>query len=50
MCNKPGWIYKVDSEGDIIDITKHEPPTDIEKYYAQNVVSQIKNEYIKILS
>jgi len=50
MCNKPGWIYKVDSEGDIIDITKHEPPTDIEKYYAQNVASQIKNEYVKILS
>jgi glycosyltransferase involved in cell wall biosynthesis len=50
MCNKPGWIYKVDFEGDIIDITKHEPPTDIEKYYAQNVASQIKNEYIKILS
>ena len=50
MCNKPGWIYKVDSNGDILEITKNEPPSDIEKYYSLNVANQIKEEYIKILS
>ena len=28
---------------DIIDITKHEPPTDIEKYYTMSVAQQIKD-------
>ena len=32
------------------DVIYHEPPTDIEKYYAMNVAQQIKDEYIKILS
>ena len=50
MCNKPSWIYKVDSNGDILEIIKTEPPSDIEKYYSINVAHQIKNEYIKILS
>jgi len=50
MCDKPSWIYKVDSNGDILDIIKTEPPSDIEKYYSMNVAQQIKNEYIKILS
>ena len=50
MCGKPSWIYKVDKGGFILSKERHEPPTDIEKYYAMNVAQQIKDEYIKILS
>jgi hypothetical protein len=50
MCGKSSWIYKVDSGGFILSKEKHEPPTDIEKYYSMNVVQQIKEQYLKILS
>jgi hypothetical protein len=50
MCGKPSWIYKVDKGGFILSKERHEPPSDIEKYYAMNVAQQIKDEYIKILS
>ena len=50
MCGKPSWIYKVDSNGNILSKDRHEPPSDIEKYYTMNVAQQIKEEYIKILS
>ncbi len=49
LCNKPSWIYKVDSGGFILSKEKFLPPSDIEKYYSSNVVNQIKNEYLKIL-
>jgi glycosyltransferase involved in cell wall biosynthesis len=49
MCGKPSWIYKVDSGGFILSKEKFSPPSDIEKYYASNVASQIKEEYKKIL-
>jgi glycosyltransferase involved in cell wall biosynthesis len=49
MCGKPSWIYKVDSGGFILSKEKFNPPSDIEKYYASNVASQIKEEYKKIL-
>ena len=50
MCGKPSWIYKVDKGGFILSKERHEPPSDIEKYYAMNVAQQIKDKYIKILS
>jgi len=50
MCDKSSWIYKVDSGGFILSKEKHEPPTDIEKYYSMNVAQQIKEQYLKILS
>ena len=50
LCGKSSWIYKVDSGGFILSKEKHEPPSDVEKYYAMNVARQIKDEYIKILS
>jgi len=50
MSGKSGWIYKVDSNGDIIEKNKYDVPSDIEKYYSSNVANQIKNEYLKILS
>lgn len=49
MCNKPSWIYKVDSGGFILSKERFDPPSDVEKYYASNVASQIKEEYKKVL-
>jgi glycosyltransferase involved in cell wall biosynthesis len=50
LSGKSGWIYKVDSNGDIIEKKKHDVPSDVEKYYSSNVAKQIKEEYLKILS
>ena len=49
MCGKPSWIYKVDSGGFILSKERFDPPSDVEKYYASNVASQIKEEYKKVL-
>ena len=50
LCGKPGWIYKVDSSGGILSKDYYEPPTDLEKYYAENVAKQIKEKYIQLLN
>jgi len=50
LSGKPSWIYKVDSTGLIQSKEKFDPPSDIEKYYAENVTKQIKEQYFKILS
>jgi len=50
LCGKPSWIYKVNSFGNIESKEKFDPPTDLEKYHVNNVVKQIKEQYLKILS
>ena len=45
MCGKPSWIYKVDSKGFILSKEKFDPPSDLEKYYTDNVAKQIKEKY-----
>jgi glycosyltransferase involved in cell wall biosynthesis len=50
MCGKPSWIYKVNSLGSIESKDRFEPPTDLEKYYTDNVASQIKEIYLSSLS
>ena len=50
MSGKDSWIYKVNENGDILSKEKTSPPEDIEKFYADNVAKQIKEQYIKILS
>ena len=50
MCGKPGWIYKVDSSGGILNSELFEPPVDIEKYHAEKVAKRIKEKYIQILN
>ena len=50
LCGKPSWIYKVNSLGNIESKEKIDPPTDLEKYYSDNVAKQIKEKYIEILS
>jgi glycosyltransferase involved in cell wall biosynthesis len=50
MCGKPGWIYDVNSNGNLISKKLHPIPNDIEKFYSTNVIEQIKNEYEKIIT
>lgn len=50
MCGKPGWIYNVDSKGDIINKEFFEVPNDLEKFKSSNVTSKIKTEYLNILN
>ena len=52
MCGKGGWIYNVDSKGDITEKEFYEPPFDSElqeNYFASKVAKRIKTEYINIL-
>lgn len=50
LCNKPAWIYNVDSDGYILDKMLTHVPEDVEKYYSENVVNQINKLYLKILN
>jgi pyruvyltransferase len=50
MSGKKSWIYKVDSYGTILSKELTEPPTDIEKFYSDNVAKQVRDSYVKVLS
>ena len=50
MCGKPGWIYNVDSDGNIKDKKLYEVPNDISKYYSSNVTNQIHLIYQNIIN
>jgi hypothetical protein len=50
MCGKSGWIYNVDSSGNIIDKKLYEVPSDVEKYFSNSVSEKIKKSYIEILN
>jgi glycosyltransferase involved in cell wall biosynthesis len=50
LCDKSGWIYNVDDNGNILNKTKHEPPSDLEKFDYLKVAKKIKEEYIKIIN
>lgn len=49
MCGKPGWIYNVDSNGDIINKKIHDVPNDLDKYISKNVSEEIINECLTLL-
>lgn len=49
MCGKKGWIYDVDSSGNILSKKLHEIPEDIDKFKSDNVVKEIKQQYELIL-
>ena len=49
MCGKKGWIYDVDSSGNILSKSLHEIPEDIDKFRSDNVVKEIKQQYELIL-
>ena len=50
LCGKPGWIFKVNSNGFIFEREKFDPPQDLEKYHTLKVAEQIKEEYFKVIS
>lgn len=50
MCGKPGWIYDIDSNGNINNKKLHSVPDDITKYYTTNVVNQIHLIYQDIIN
>jgi len=50
MCNKPGWIYQVDSLGNIQSKKLYEVPNDLDKYKSSKVVELIKQKYIEIIN
>jgi hypothetical protein len=49
LCGKKGWIYDVDSNGDIKAKNLHEVPSDVDKFKSNLVVKQIMKEYENIL-
>jgi glycosyltransferase involved in cell wall biosynthesis len=49
LCGKVGWIYDVDSSGNIISKKLHEVPTDIDKFRADKVAQEIIEEYKEIV-
>lgn len=50
MCGKKGWIYNVDSLGNILSKKINDVPEDVDKFDSLEVAKKIKEEYIKILS
>ena len=49
LCGKKGWIYDVDSNGNIKSKDLHEVPSDVDKFKSNLVVKQIMKEYENIL-
>lgn len=49
LCGKKGWIYDVDSNGNIKSKALHEVPSDVDKFKSNLVVKQIIKEYENIL-
>jgi glycosyltransferase involved in cell wall biosynthesis len=49
MCGKAGWIYDVDSSGNILSQKLHPVPADIGKFDSKSITAEIIEEYKKIL-
>jgi len=49
MCGKGGWIYDVDSNGNIISKTFHEVPNDLNKFKSDGVAKMIIDVYRTVL-
>jgi glycosyltransferase involved in cell wall biosynthesis len=49
MCGKKGWIYNIDDGGNILSKKLFDVPSDIDKFDSEKVVSQIMNQYVKII-
>ena len=50
MCGKPGWIYNVDSSGNILNKNFYEVPLDISKFDSKEVSLLIKKQYLNLLN
>jgi glycosyltransferase involved in cell wall biosynthesis len=49
LCGKPGWIYTVDSEGNILNKALQSVPDDIEKYKSDFSAKQVFNLYQEVI-
>jgi len=49
LCDRPGWIYDVDSSGNISSYKLHEVPEDVDKFKSKKVIEETIKEYIKII-
>ena len=49
LCGKSGWIYDVDSSGNIKSKSLHEIPSDVDKFKSSAIVAQIIEEYKTII-
>lgn len=49
LCGRPGYMYDVDSGGNINSVTFNEVPEDIQKFKTREVINHTINEYEKIL-
>lgn len=49
LCGKSAIIYDVDSSGGIVSKSLNNIPDDIDKFKADNIIKQIKEEYLAIL-
>ena len=49
LCDRPGWIYDVDSSGNISSFELHQVPKDVNKFKSDKVIEETIKEYIKII-
>lgn len=50
LCGKPGWIYVVDSNGNIQSKTLQQVPEDIQKYSSEFSANKVFNLYEEVLN
>ena len=49
LCGREGWIYDVDSSGNINGVTLNGVPSDMDKFHSNNVMDKILTTYEEIL-
>lgn len=49
LCDKPAWIYDVNNNGKIKSKELYQPPSDLNKFKSDFVVTQIMEEYKEVL-
>lgn len=49
MCGKKGWIYNVDSSGNVLGKELHDIPNDIDKFKSDVVANKIYKEYVELI-
>ena len=49
LCGRDGWIYDVDTSGNINSITLNKVPSDVTKFHSKNIIDKILTTYEEIL-
>ena len=50
LCGKKGWIYTVDSQGNIISKVLQDVPTDVEKYRSEFSAKKVFTLYDEVIN